>query len=318
MNEATAERHVIFGSGQVGPHLASHLVQQGRKVRIVKRSAGVTPLGCEVLIGDATDAAFCVRAVEGATVVYHCMNPAYEFQAWNDLLPCFMDNLVAACARARARLVVLDNLYMLGKPNGRALDENTAMNPCSRKGEVRARVAQSLFAAHKKGDVQAVVGRASDFYGPGGRLTHVGDQFWPAALRGKVARLLVDPDAVHTYHFIPDVAHGLATLGNAELGDMGIAWMLPCAPAQTLRHLIGRFAAELGREIRISQAPGWMLQSLGLFMGIVRELNEMSYQWEEPFIVRDERFRRRFDWQPIEAADASHQTVNWARQQYEM
>ncbi|MDE1952076.1 MAG: hypothetical protein KGL51_10825 [Betaproteobacteria bacterium] len=74
------------------------------------------------------------------------------------------------------------------------------------KGEVRAQVAELLFAAHRRGEVQATVGRASDFYGPGGAATFVGDHFWPAALAGKTVRLPFDPDAVHTYHYIPDVA----------------------------------------------------------------------------------------------------------------
>ena len=122
------------------------------------------------MLGDAADPAFCAEAARGAATVYHCMNPPYSTRVWAELVPRYMENLLAASAKAAARLVVLDNLYMLGRPGGRAFDEDTPMNPCSRKGEIRARAAERLFAAHRQGDVVATAGRASDFYGPGGTL----------------------------------------------------------------------------------------------------------------------------------------------------
>ena len=130
---------------------------------------GNVPSGSEIVLGDAADPSFCVEAARGATTVYHCMNPPYDARIWADLIPRYMNNLIAASARTGARLVVLDNLYMLGRPRGRALNEDTPMEPCSRKGEIRARAAQHLFEAHRRGDVIATSGRASDFYGPGGR-----------------------------------------------------------------------------------------------------------------------------------------------------
>src|SRR6266498_3631810 len=191
-----AELHVLFGSGPVGQPLARILLERGKRVRIVKRSAGALPAGAELLRGDATDLNFCVEAVRGASTVYHCMNPPYYARVWAELLPRYMDNLIAAAGRSGARLVVLDNVYMLGRPQGKPLDEDTPLRPCSRKGEVRARVAERMWEAHRRGDVRATSGRASDFYGPGGTLTHLGDQFWRPAIAGKRGRVLVDPDAI--------------------------------------------------------------------------------------------------------------------------
>ncbi|MEW6690191.1 MAG: NAD(P)H-binding protein, partial [Pseudomonadota bacterium] len=113
------ELHVVFGAGQVGPLLALRLLEAGKQVRIARRSAAAAPRGVELMQGDAADAGFCARAAQGAAAVYHCMNPAYDARTWAALLPRWMDNLVAAAGRAGARLVVLDNLYMLGRPGGR-------------------------------------------------------------------------------------------------------------------------------------------------------------------------------------------------------
>jgi len=308
--------HVIFGAGQVGTPLAQRLLASGKQVRVVKRSPGGVAPGAEPHLGDAGDAGFCREAAAGAAAVYHCMNPAYDSALWAQVVPRTMDNLIAAAGAAGARLVVLDNLYMLGRPNGRPLSEDTPMNPCSRKGEIRARAAQQLFDAHRRGALRAVSGRASDFYGPGGRLTYLGDFFWKPAFARRTVRTPVDPDAVHTYHYIPDVAAGLATLGDAPDDALGKAWMLPCRPAENLRALAGRFSRALGQEIRVAALPKFIVRAAGLFVPLVREMNEMLYQWDEPFVVDDRAFRGRFGLEPEGADAAARATVDWAKRAY--
>jgi nucleoside-diphosphate-sugar epimerase len=285
-------------------------------VRIVKRSRSAVPTGAELVTGDATDATFCVEASQGAAAVYHCMNPPYFAKVWAELVPRFMENLIAAAGRTGARLVVLDNLYMLGRPADGRLDEDTPVNPRSRKGAIRARAAERLREAHRRGEVRGVTGRASDFYGPGGTQSHLGDEFWPGVVAGKSGRVVVDPDAVHTYHYIPDVAAGLAALGTAPDDVCGHAWMLPCIPPVSLRNLVARLSKPLGREIKITALPRWLMKAGGIFVPILHELDEMAYQWEGPFVVDDSRFRARFGLTPADPDDAARATVAWARAHY--
>jgi nucleoside-diphosphate-sugar epimerase len=308
--------HVVFGAGQVGSLLARILTERGDRVRVVKRTPTDLPPGVALLRGDAGDRALCVAAAAGAAVVYHCMNPPYERVQWARFLPRYMENLIAAAGAAGARLVVLDNLYMLGRTGGRPMTGETPMNPCSHKGEIRARAAEALFDAHAQGRVRAVTGRASDYYGPGGTLTHFGDQFWTPALAGRTARMAVKLDVPHTYHYIPDVAAGLAALGLGPDAVTGRAWMLPCAPAETTRQVIGRFAGALGREIRAATLPRPILKALGLAIPFLREVNEMLYQWDEPFIVDDGPMRAELGVTPTDPDVAARDTVAWAAAHY--
>src|SRR3984893_4213535 len=101
------ELHVLFGHP-----LSRILLGCGKRVRIVKRSAGGLPDGVELVRGDATDTNFCVEAARGASTVYHCISPPYYARVWAELLPRSMANLIAAAGRSGARLVVLDNVYM--------------------------------------------------------------------------------------------------------------------------------------------------------------------------------------------------------------
>jgi len=315
--------HVVFGAGQVGLPLARRLAGRGHQVRLVSRSgtaagpaAGPAPLAIQALAGDATDAAACREAVVGAAVVYHCMNPKYQAAAWETELPRIQENLVAAAGRAGARLVMLDNLYAVGRTGGRPMDEDTPDAPCSRKGTARARLAESLRQAHRRGDVRAVTGRASDFFGPGALQSHFGERFWGRVLAGKSGQVLGNPDTPHSYHYVLDVAAGLAALGEAPEDALGRTWMLPCAPAETTRALVGHFAAALGRPVAVQRLPRPMVKVLGLFMPPVREIEEVLYQWDEPFVVDDRRFRERFGVGSTPPDEAARETVRWAQRSF--
>jgi len=308
----TQELHVVFGAGQVGPPLARHLAAAGHRVRLVRRSDAPSSIpGVEAVRADASDEAAAIEAVRGATTVYHCMNVAYFAAQWAAELPPILESLINAAGRARARLVVLDNLYAFGRPAGRKLNEETLFNPCSRKGEVRARLHLQLAAAVQRGDVQAVTGRASDFYGPGGVGTHFADRFWPAALAGKPVSMVVPLETPHTYHFIPDVAVGLAALGQDP--SAAGTFMLPCQPIESTGALVQRLGEALGRPITAARMSPLLLGWLGLFMPILRELREMAYQWEEPFEVDDARFRARYGDLATPRAEAARQSVAWGR-----
>ncbi len=310
-----SQLHVVFGAGQVGPLVAARLAAAGHQVRLVRRSDRPAGAGVQVVRADAGDPAAAAEAVRGAAVVYHCMNPAsYSAQAWAVELPRLQAALLQAAARAGARLVVLDNLYALGRTGGRPMTEATPLNPCSKKGEIRARLQRERDEAARRGDVRVVTGRASDFYGPGGVGTHFADRFWRPALAGKSIGGVVNPETPHTYHFIPDVAAGLAALGQ-DPGAEGI-FHLPCQPAESTQALVARLANALGRPITLGRIPPLLLKLMALGMPILKEVNEMAYQWDEPFEVDDARFRGRYGDLATHWDEAARATVAWGKQAF--
>ena len=92
--------------------------------------------------------------------------------------------------------------------------------------------------------------------------------------------------------------------------------MLPCQPAGTMRDLVTPFAQVLGRAIDVAPVPRWIVKAMGLVVPLLREISEMLYQWDEPFVVDDQRFRQRFAMNPTDADGAAQATVNWARGAY--
>jgi nucleoside-diphosphate-sugar epimerase len=308
--------HVVFGAGQIGAPLAERLVDAGHDVRVVRRSPGTPPAGATLRTGDAGDALFVDEAIRGANVVYHCMNPPYSAGIWEQTLPKWRAAITAAAARAGARVVLLDNVYLLGRPNGQKLSEESPIAPCSKKGEIRAREWQAWLAAHHKGDVRVVCGRGSDFYGPGATESYFGDAFMPKALGSGVAQTLTRLDTPHTYHYTFDVAAGLAQLGAAADTDTGGWWMLPAAPAVSTQAMLDLIGAALGGKLRVQPIPTLAIKGLSLFMPILRELGEMGYQWSEPFVADDRAFRTRFAAAPTPLEQGTTAMVGWARQHY--
>ena len=73
-----AELHVVFGTGQVGSALATHLTGLGLAVRAVSRHRpAALPGGVDWRAADVTDAEAAVGAAKGASAVYQCLNAPY-------------------------------------------------------------------------------------------------------------------------------------------------------------------------------------------------------------------------------------------------
>jgi hypothetical protein len=170
---------------------------------MVNRS-GTAPVpdDIEILRGDASDPGFATAAAHGAQVVYQTLNPPYH--RWVELFPALQAGILAAAQASGARLVSMENVYMYGRPNGQPLTETRPYAAHTKKGTLRARMARELLAAHEAGRVQVAIGRASDYFGPrGGAQSNLGDRVVPAALAGRTATVLGDPDQPHTYTYIP-------------------------------------------------------------------------------------------------------------------
>ena len=308
-----AELHVIFGAGQIGTQLGDALLARGLRVRMVRRGGPRDSRPeMEWRQADITDRAAATEAARGAAVVYDCANPA-EYHRWDEVLPPLKRGVREAAARAGARLVVLDCLYMYGRPTpGVPFDEDTPMRPCSHKGELRALLARELFEAHARGDVRATSGRASDFFGPGVQTALFGDRFAARVLAGKPLEMGGDPDQPHGYSYGPDVASGLAVLGTNSVSD-GKAWHLPLAWSGSTRALVDAIAAALGRRASVRRIPDWLLRTMGVLDPMLGATAEMTYQWKLPYVIDDGRFRAAFGKGPTAPAQAVADTAVWIR-----
>jgi nucleoside-diphosphate-sugar epimerase len=301
--------HAVFGTGAVGMAVMEALVRRGYRVRMVNRSGHASvPSGVEVVGGDASDPGFSRQAATGASVLYQCLNPPYH--RWVELFPALQAGVLAAAESTEAKLVVMENVYMYGLPQGRPLTEDRPYDAHTKKGRLRARMTNELLDAHRRG-VRITIGRASDYFGPrGGAQSILGDRVIPPALAGKPAQLLGNPDLPHTYTYIPDIGEALVLLGERDEA-LGQPWHLPNPETLTTRQLVDLIYQQAGYPLKLRVAPKLLLRLMGLFDPTVRELVEMAYEFEEPFIVDSTKFQTKLGMTATPIQHAIAQTVEW-------
>jgi len=302
--------HVVLGTGPLGQAVARALQTRDHRVRMVNRSGtGDVPTGVDLVAADITNPNQARRACSGAAVVYHCMATAYT--DWPETLPPLMQGAINGAAAAEARLVYGDNLYMYGPPEG-PLTEDLPYAATTRKGQVRAQVAETLMMAHRKGEVAAVIGRGSDFYGPGVTDSKMGDMVFGRIVDGKSARVLGDPDQPHTYTYIDDFGRALVTLGEEDTA-LGETWHVPSAETVTTRQFVDMIFEEVGEPASISAAPSWVIRAMGWFNPTMREVAEMLYEFEEAFVVDHGKYETAFGTKVTPHRDGIRCTLEWYR-----
>jgi nucleoside-diphosphate-sugar epimerase len=253
---------------------------------------------------DLSDAAAARKVMEGADCVYHCANPM-RYDQWEMLLPPLSRAILAAVSGSRARLVVLDNLYMYGAPESGVIDDNSPVHPQSKKGELRATIAEEFFEAQRRGDLQLSVLRAPDFFGAfTSRSTTFHPMFFKALALRAVTPVLGDPDLPHAHAYVSDVAEALYLLGTRK--DVSPEpWLGPVTWHGSVRELFDVFARVSHRSIRPFRMPSAVWPVLGLFDPELRGVPEMLHQWRSPYDLDDSRFREAFNFTPTPIEQAA-------------
>lgn len=299
--------HVVLGgTGAAGRAIVNELARLGKRVRAVSRSdRGGWPAGTEWRGADVTNRDAVRRALEGASVVYLAAQPAYD--RWPEEFPALVQNVLAALPSPGTRLVMVDNLYMYGPVDG-PIHEGLPYRATDRKGRARAALAERLLGAHRAGQAQVAIGRASDFYGPGVEASATDLNFFRKIAAGKAVQWPARLDAPHSLSFIEDYARGLAILGTRE-GTVGRVWHVPAAEALTGRQFVEFVAREAGTRPRVSALPKLLVRTVGLFNPLAREFADMFYEFERPYILDGSAFAHTFGFAPTPHEAAVRRTL---------
>jgi nucleoside-diphosphate-sugar epimerase len=284
------------------------LATRGVRVRGVCRSGKAeAPEGAEVAAGDIGNAGRAEELCHGAEVVYGCLG--VDYTRWPELWPPIVDGLLAGAAAAGARLVFADNLYSYG-PHDAPLTEDLLLTEYGKKPALRARMTERFLEADSDGRVSVALVRASDFYGPRALNSLLGERVFPMAPTGKKAQLIGDIDQPHTYTYVGDFARALVSVAE-DPEAMGQIWHVPSSPARSTREVVEMIYDLAGSEAQSSVLPEGMLTIIGLFSPMMRQLKEMRFTRDRPYIVDHTKFAARFwdDWTPLE--DGLRATLEW-------
>jgi nucleoside-diphosphate-sugar epimerase len=289
---------ILGAGGSVGIPLAKELKAYTKRVRLVARNPQQVNGDDELFKADLTQADDVDKAVAGSDVVYLTAGLKYSIKVWRKDWPVVMSNVINACLRHNASLVFLDNVYMYAASEIPHMTEQSRIAPPSKKGQVRTTLHEMILHAVQDRGLKALIARSADFYGPGVKNSLLSFTVLEKFQKKQKAFWQVDADKVHTFTYIPDAAKATAILGNTP-DAYGEVWHLPTSSERfTGKDFISKVAKEMNVEPRYYILSKFMISLIGLFVPLVKELKEMSYQYDREYIFDSSKFEKRFAFKP--------------------
>lgn len=290
----------ILGSGgALGSELARALKTHSGEIRLVSRNPRAVNPDDQLLAGDLTRADDVLEAVKGSEVAYLTVGLLYDTKVWQMTWPALMRNVIDACKTHGAKLVFVDNMYAYDPGYLSRMTEDTPIGPASKKGAVRAHLAGMIFDEVDKGNLQALIARGADFYGPSIRNSSLlTETVFNNLAQGKTANWVGSASCKHSFTYTPDGGKATALLGNTP-DAYNQVWHLPTADnPPTGKEWIEAIAREMGVEPRYRVAGKLTVRLLGLFVPVMREMLEMLYQFDRDYVFDSGKFETRFGVKP--------------------
>jgi len=299
--------HTILGAGgAVANALTRELVNNNQIIRLVSRKP-IQQVGKNITWqkADLLNYNEVLEAVKGSTVIYLTAGLVYDKNIWQQQWPIIIQNVINATKATGARLIFFDNIYMYGLVDG-PITEDTPYNPVSVKGEVRAKIADTLMSEVKAGNINASIARAADFYGTENLNSFLDSMVIDKFAKKQRAQWMGDANKLHNFSFIPDMGKAVYLLGQKPESDNQI-WHMPTVAPLPGKQFIEIIAATYKVDPKYFSIKKLMLQLFGLFNPLVKDTVEMYYQYNHDYNFNSSKFEKAFDFKPTTYQDGFKQ-----------
>lgn len=285
---------VLGANGQIAEELTRYLHDNiTQDIRLVSRNPRKVHGSDEVVPANLLDADATVAAVAGSDIAYLTVGLPIDSELWEQQFPTMMANTIAACQKHGTKLVFFDNTYMYPRTATPQV-EHTPFQPVGRKAAVRAEIANMLLAEMEAGTIEAVIGRAPEFYGPGKTQSLTNTAVFDRIKKGERPSIPLGAHTKRSLIWTPDASRALGLLGNTP-DAYGQTWHLPIDPERlTYAQMVETAAQILGRRISYRTLPSVVFKLGGLFNPAVREANELLPRYRQDNIFDTTKFATRF------------------------
>jgi len=285
---------ILGANGVIATELSKHLPSYNTTIRQVSRHPKKVNDSDELVVADLLNYDEAEKAVAGSEIVYLLAGLKYDIKTWREQWPKLMKNVIDACKKHNSKLVFFDNVYAYGHVKG-TMTEETPFNPTSKKGEVRAKIATMLLDEIKANNLQGMIVRAADFYGPGAQLSITYSTVTERLKAKKGPQWIGNPKSIHTFTYTPDAGRSVAKLGNAS-SAYGQTWHALTSKEKMCGEQYVKTACEImGVPYRLQAMPKFGVSIVGMFVPVLHEFVEMMYQFEHDYVFDSTKFEKTFN-----------------------
>lgn len=285
---------ILGANGQIGEELARELKRNfTSSIRIVSRDAKKVNDTDEVFSADLSIREKAIEAVKGSEIAYFTLGLPISSDLWEKQFPLILRNVIDACKINKTKLVFFDNTYMYPQDD-RVLTEETAFAPVGIKGRVRREMAEMLLKEMESGELEAVICRAPEFYGPGKTQSITNTLIFNTIKEGEKLKVPLSPNKKRSLIWTPDASRATALIGNTP-DAFGQTWHLPVDKSHpTYKEFIRMASGIYSRDLKYSVVPKFMFKIGSFFNKSVKELLELLPRYEHDNIFDDSKFRKKF------------------------
>jgi nucleoside-diphosphate-sugar epimerase len=301
---------ILGAGGAIGIQLAKSLRAYSGDIRLVSRKPQKVNESDSLFSANLLDAAAVKKAVKDSQVAYLTAGLPYNTKVWEQHWPVVMGNVIDACVENRCRLVFFDNIYMYSGASLNPMTESSAIDPPSKKGKVRAKIAQMIRDAVAQRGLQALIARSADFYGPFVKNSSVlAETVIKPLSQGKTANWLANDKVRHSFTYTVDAGKACALLGNTP-SAFGEVWHVPTAgnPPDG-KEWVELIASELGVKPKYRVVSKNFVWAIGLFIPVMRESYEMLYQFDRDYVFSSDKFEKKFNIAPTSYQDGIREII---------
>jgi len=285
---------ILGASGQIGEELARELKRNYTSdIRIVSRKAQKVNETDNIFSADLTHKEKAIEAVKGSEIAYFTLGLPMDTNLWDKQFLLITRNIIEACKINKTKLVFFDNTYMYPQ-DSRVLTEETDFEPVGRKGEIRKEMAEMVLNEIKSGQLEAVICRAPEFYGPDKTQSITNTLIFNAIKENKTLKVLLSDTKKRSLIWTPDASRATALIGNTP-DAFGQTWHLPVDESHlNYKEFIALTSEIYGREFKYKVIPKIVFAIGALFSKRAKELQELLPRYEHANVFDDSKFRKRF------------------------
>ncbi len=274
---------VLGINGRIGQFAAKAFIDEGWNVIGFGRSNRAPFDGFEFRQGDAFNLKDVTRAVEGADVVVHALNLPYD--QWEGEAERLNKVVIDALKGSNKTVIFAANIYNY-LASDHTLTSDLRQKPETDKGAIRMRMEADLKAAAGEGNIQLLMVRAGDFYGPEATGSWFDLAIANNVHKGKIS-LACDGDTKHSWAYLPDLGRVFERVADKREALDQVENFHFSGHFMSGNELVASIQKIVPTPLKVGRVPWWLFSVLGLFQPMMREILKMRYLWQQPHKLVD-------------------------------